>query len=125
MKRPEIKFTRRNALLAGGGVAALAAVGIGGRMLLRKRYAPSPYDDLLGLLDNRDAAAQIGETVLAEVEEFEPKGLADQLRARIAGRPLATVLAEDATEGRIVEGSGWVLPETFGLICALAAKAAA
>lgn len=125
MKLSDLKLTRRNAMLAGGGVVALAAAGVGGRMLLRKRYAPSPYDDLLDLVEDRDAAAQIGETVLAEVEEFEPKALADQLRGRIAGRPLATVLAEDASEGRIVEGSGWVLPETLGLICALAAKAAA
>lgn len=120
-----MKITRRRALIAGGGIVAVAAAGVGGRMLLRKRYAPSPYDDLLDLLEDRDAAAQIGETVLAEVEEFEPKTLADELRTRIAKRPLAVVMAEDATEGRVVEGGGWVLPETLGLLCALAAKAAA
>lgn len=125
MKRPEIKFTRRNAIMIGGGIVATAAVGGGARMLLRKRYAPSPYDDLLNLLDDRDAAAQIGETVLAEVEEFEPKALADQLRTRIAKRPLGMVSAEDALEGRTVEAGGWVLPETLAMICALAAKAAA
>jgi hypothetical protein len=120
-----MKITRRNALIAGGvGVTAIAA-GVSGRMLLRKRYAPSPYDDLLALVEDRDAAAQIGETVLAEVEEFEPKILADELRARIAKRPLAVVMTEDASEGRVVEGGGWVLPETLGLLCALAAKAAA
>ena len=120
-----MKITRRHALIAGGGVVVVAAAGVGGRLLLRKRYAPSPYDDLLGLLEDRDAAAQIGETVLAEVEDFEPKTLADELRARIANRPLAAVTAEDANEGRVVEGGGWVLPETLGLLCALAAKAAA
>jgi hypothetical protein len=121
----KLKITRRDAVLAGGGVVALAAAGIGGRLLLRKRYAPSPYDDLLGLLEDRDAAAQIGETVLAEIEEFEPQVLADELRTRIAGRPLAKVTAEDAHEARVVEAGGWVLPETLGLLCALAAKAAA
>jgi hypothetical protein len=120
-----MKITRRHALVAGGGVVVVAAAGVGGRMLLRKRYAPSPYDDLLALLEDRDAAAQIGETVLAEVEEFEPKVLANELRTRIAKRPLAVVMAEDANEGRVVEGGGWVLPETLGLLCALAAKAAA
>jgi hypothetical protein len=120
-----IEITRRNALIAGGGVAGLVVIGVGGRLLLRKRYAPSPYDDLLDLLDDRDAAAQIGETVLAEVEDFDPKALADQMRARVAKRRLAAVTAEDASEGRVVEGGGWVLPETLGLICALAAKAAA
>lgn len=121
----KLEITRRNALIAGGGVAVVAAAGVGGRLLLRKRYAPSPYDDLLEQLDDRNAAAQIGETVLAEVETFDPHEMADQLRARIAKRPLAAVTAEDAREGRVVEAGGWVLPETLGLICALAAKAAA
>ena len=120
-----IKFTRRNVLIAGGGAAAVAGLGAGARLLLRKRYAPSPYDDLLSLLDDRDADAQIGETVLAEVDDFEPQATADDLRARLAKRPLAAALAEDAAQNRLVEASGWVLPETLGLLCALAAKAAA
>jgi hypothetical protein len=120
-----VKITRRNALLAGGGAAAILAAGLGGRFLLRKRHAPSPYDDLLSLLDDRDADAQIGETVLAEVEEFEPKAMADELRTRLGGRPLAAVLVEDTVQNRVVEAGGWVLPETLGLLCALAAKAAA
>jgi hypothetical protein len=120
-----MKITRRNALMAGGGAAVVVAAGVGGRLVLRKRYAPSPYDDLLALLENRDAAAQIGETVLANIETFEPSAAAAQLRQRIAGRPLAAVTTEDAAQGRIVEAGGWVLPETLGLICALAAKAAA
>ncbi len=120
-----MKISRRNALIAGGGAAAVIAAGVGGRLLLRKRYAPSPYDDLLALLEDRDAAAQIGETVLAEVDEFEPTAMAEQLRKHIAGRPLSVVTAEDAADARIVEGGGWVLPETLALICALAAKAEA
>lgn len=121
----KLKITRRNALIAGGGVAVVAAAGVGGRLILRKRYAPSPYDDLLEQLEDRDAAAQIGETVLAEVEEFDPREMADQLRARIGKRSLATAIEEDATTGRLVEAGGWVMPETLGLICALAAKSAA
>ncbi len=120
-----MKITRRNAIIAGGGVAAAAVAGIGGRLLLRKRYAPSPYDDLLALLDDRDADAQIGEAVLAEVDEFDPSALADDLRNRIAKRRLSIVVIEDASEDRLVEAHGWVLPETLGLLCVLAAKAAA
>ena len=120
-----MKLSRREALIAGGGAAVLVAAGVGGRFLLRKRHAPSPYDDLLALLDDRDADAQIGETVLAEVEEFDPKAVADDLRARIGIRPLSKVLADDTAEGRVVEAGGWVLPETLGLLCALAAKAEA
>jgi hypothetical protein len=118
-------LTRRQTLTLGGGAVAAIGIGVAARLLLRKRYAPSPYDDLLALLDDRDAAAQIGETVLAKVRDFEPIALANSLRARIKGRSLAIVTTEDATLGRIVEASGWVLPETLGLICVLAAKAAA
>jgi len=117
-------LTRRQTLVLGGGAVAVIGGGVAARLLLRKRYAPSPYDDLLALLDDRDAAAQIGETVLADVKDFEPIAQAIALRARIKARPFATVTAEDAVQGRIIEASGWVLPETLGLICALAAKAA-
>jgi len=120
-----MKISRRDAIIAGGSAVVLVGAGVGAQFLLRKRHAPSPYDDLLDLLADRDADAQIGETVLAEVEEFDPKTMADDLRTRIAKRPLAAVLAEDVADGRVVEASGWVLPETLGLLCAMAAKAEA
>jgi hypothetical protein len=118
-------LTRRNILIGAGGAVVLAAAAFEGRRLLRKRYAPSPYDDLLALLDNRDANAQIGEAVLAEIDDFDAKLVADELRERIAKRPLAQVMSEDASEGRVQEAGGWVMPETLALLCALAAKAAA
>ncbi len=118
-------LSRRQTLLLGGGLVVVAGGGVGARFLLRKRYAPSAYDDLLVQLDDRDAAAQIGETVLASVEDFEPATMAARLRQRIARRPLSVVSVEDAGAARLVEAGGWVLPETLGLICALAAKAAA
>ena len=120
-----MKLSRRDTFIAAGGGVALIAAGVTGHFLLRKRHGPTPYDDLLALLDDRDAAAQMGETVLAEVEEFDPKTLSDDLRTRIGKRPLAAVLAEDVADGRVVEAGGWVLPETLGLLCALAAKAEA
>jgi hypothetical protein len=118
------KLSRRQTLYLGGSAAVLVAGGVGGRLLLRKRYAPTPYDDLIALVHDRDAAAQIGETVLAQVDDFEPVAMAVDLRTRIAGRPLGAVLTEDAGDEKLVEAGGWVLPETLGLICALAAKAA-
>jgi hypothetical protein len=119
------RLTRRQTLWLGGSVVVVAGGGVGARLLLRKRFAPTPYDDLIALVEDRDGAAQIGETVLAEVEDFDPKTMAADLRTRIAGRPLAAVIAEDASDRRIAEGGGWVLPETLALICALAAKASA
>lgn len=116
-------ITRRNVMIGAGGAAVAAAGVVGGRHLLKKRYAPSPYDDLLVLLDNRDAAAQIGETVLADMDDFDPAAVAEDLRDRLKGRKLADTMAADASEDRLVEAGGWVLPETFGLLCALAAKA--
>jgi hypothetical protein len=47
------------------------------------------------------------------------------MRERIAKRPLAQVMIEDISEGRVQEAGGWVMPETLALLCALAAKAAA
>jgi len=117
--------TRRQMLMLGGSVVVAVGAGAGARFLLRKRYAPSPYDDLLASLDDRDAAAQIGETVLAEVDDFEPDAAAAKLRQHITGRSFGVVMVEDASGSRLLEAGGWVLPETLGLICALAAKAAA
>jgi hypothetical protein len=118
-------LTRRNILIGAGGAVVLAAVGFEGRRLLRKRYAPSPYDDLLALLDDRDADAQIGEAVLADSDDFDAKTAADELRGQIGKRPLAQVMSEDVSEGRLLEAGGWVMPETLALLCALAAKAEA
>ena len=118
-------FTRRNIVIGAGGAALLAAAAFEGSRLLRKRYAPSPYDDLLALLDDRDADAQIGEAVLADIDDFDAKTVADELRQRIAKRPLAQVMSEDVGEQRVAEAGGWVMPETLALLCALAAKAAA
>ena len=118
-------LTRRNILIGAGGVVVLAAAGFEGRRLFRKRYAPSPYDDLLALLDDRDADAQIGEAVLADIDDFDANLVADEVREGIAKRPLAQVLIEDISEGRLLEAGGWVMPETLALLCTLAAKAAA
>ncbi len=118
-------FTRRRILIGAGGVVVVAAAVFEGSRLLRKRYAPSPYDDLLALLDDRDADAQIGEAVLSDIDDFDPKETSADVRERIGKRPLAQVMMEDAKEGRLLEANGWVIPETLALLCALAAKAAA
>ena len=117
-------FTRRRIMIAGGGVAVVA-VGLGGRYLLHKRYAPSPYDDLLSRLDDRDADAQIGEAVLANIDDFDAKTVSANVRARLQHNSLAQIVSSDAVQGHLVEAKGWVIPETLGQLCALAAKAAA
>jgi hypothetical protein len=111
-------------VLAIAGMGGLTGAVLSGRALLRKRYAPTPYDDLLALTKDRDAAAQIGETVLAHIEPFEPEDTAAALRSHMRGRALAEVAVEDAKAAEVVEAGGWVLPKSVAVICALAAKAA-
>jgi len=118
-------LTRRNIVIGAGSAVVLAAAAFEGSRLLRKRHAPTSYDDLLSRLDNRDADAQIGEAVLANIDDFNVKTVAADARARLEHNTLAQVASRDAVEGRLVEAGGWVVPETLGLLCALAAKAAA
>jgi hypothetical protein len=118
-------LTRRNIVIGAGSAVVLAAAAFEGSHLLRKRHAPTSYDDLLSRLDNRDADAQIGEAVLANIDDFNVKTVAADARARLQSKTLAQVVSEDAREGRLLEAGGWVIPETLGLLCALAAKAAA
>jgi hypothetical protein len=116
-------FTRRNILIGAGGAAVAAGAGYEVSRLLRKHYAPSPYDDLLALLDEREAAARIGSAV--ELGDYDVKTAAAYLRVRLKDSTLSAAMAQDAADGRLVEAHGWVLPETLGLLCALAAKAKA
>lgn len=120
-----MKLSRRHILIGAGGVAVVAGAGFTASRLLRKRYAPSPYDDLLALLDNRDGDAMIGETVLAGKPGFDAAAVADKLRQKLKQSSLADLAAKEAAEGHILEGHGWVLPESVAELCALAAKAAA
>ena len=117
-------LTRRNVVIGAGGAVVLAAAAYEGVHLLRRRHAPSSYDDLLALLDNRDAGAEIGEAVLGEIDDFDAKTVAAELRTRLARKPVAEVMLGDVRDGRVSEARGWVLPETLAMLCALAAKAA-
>lgn len=118
-------ITRRNALIGAGVAVAVVGGGYEATRLFSKRHAPSPYDDLLAKIGDRDAGAQIGEAVLADFREFDAKTTAAGLRAKLSKNDLATVVQQDAAAGRLLEAKGWVLPETLGLLCALAAKTAA
>lgn len=76
-------LTRRNVVIGAGGAVLLTAAAYEGVHLLRKRHPPSPYDDLLHRLDNRDADAPLGEAVLADIDDFDAKLAAAKLRARL------------------------------------------
>lgn len=115
--------TRRN-VIAGASLAVLAGAGLGyeGWRHFAKHYPPTPYDDLLSLLPDREPAKQVGRAFLAADSGFVPARAAGALRRRITGRPLSTVLQDELAQGDIIEAGHWLLPQTLVGLCALAAK---
>jgi hypothetical protein len=116
--------TSRRLLL--GAVAALAGTAVALRQvpgLLRLWRKPTPYDDILARLDDRDAATELGRRTFASMRNFGAGPAALLLRSRLKGRTLANLLRSELSRSRTVEVGGWVLPESLVLICALAARA--
>ncbi len=113
---------RRRDIVA-GVVAAGAALSAG---LYRftdmfvKHYPPTPYDDVLGVLADREQAARIGAFVSATPQ---PQALAARLRAVLKPAGLAGAVKADLAADRLVEVDGWLLPQSVALLSALAAKA--
>jgi len=119
----ESRISRRT-VVAGGGVAAtLFAVALGLTLpkLFGRRYAPTPYDDLLAQLVDRDEAARVGAAVRIAEPGFNAKAVARELRQRFEQRNLAEVSDADIREGRLAEVNGWVLPESLAQLCTFAA----
>lgn len=112
-------------MVAGGGIAAAlgaTALGLTLPRWLRRRYAPTPYDDLLNRLVDRDAAARVGQVVREVVPSIDDRKIARGLRQRFEQRDLAEVMDADSAEGRLAEAGGWVMPKSLAELCALAAS---
>jgi hypothetical protein len=107
-------------VVAAGVAAALAGMF---RFLhpFSRRYPPTPYDDLLGQLTDRETAARLGKTVLADMPGFDLKAAAAELRA--GPHSLADAVAMDTRNDRLANVDGWLLPQSLALLCAVAAKA--
>jgi len=106
----------------GGVVAAGAAVAAGIYRftdLFVKHYPPTPYDDLLGQLTDREQAARLGAKAPLT---SDTQSQAARLRASLQGRDLPTATNADIAAGRLVEVDGWLVPQTLAELCALAAK---
>jgi len=115
----------RRAMLLGGAAAAVLAVAGGAYeswRLLGKHYPPTPYDDLLTRLENREAAKRVGEAFLKEHTNFTPAKAAAALRTEIAQRSLADALRHEIAEGKLTEAAHWVIPQTLAGLCALTAS---
>jgi hypothetical protein len=127
-------FSRRSVAI-GGGIALTLGLGALGVSVPRwlHRYRPSPYDDLLAQLVDRDSAASVGAAALAGHAFASVSGLgstvsaahlATELRHRLERRSLAEVTDSYLAQGKLSEVKGWVLPETLVVLGALAAQAA-
>ena len=110
-----------------GVVAAGVAAALAGtfRFLhpFSRRYPPTPYDDLLGQLTDRETAARLGTTMLAGIPGFDLKAMAAKLRARLGARGIGEAVQADASADALRDVGGWIVPETLALLCAVAAKA--
>ena len=93
--------------------------------LIVKHYPPTPYDDLLDKLADREQAAKFGKTVPqhlhGDIVESNDD-FAREARRRLAGRDLRFVTEQDAANGDVVEIEGWVVPATIALLATLAAR---
>ena len=115
----------RRTMVAGGGIAAAlgaTALGLTLPKWLGRRYGPTPYDDLLAALVDRDAAVQIGTIARASLPTFSARAAARELRQRFEQRNLAEVIDADIKQGRLAEVGGWVLPDSLAQLCTLAAE---
>jgi hypothetical protein len=117
-RRPLLKGLTGAAALAIAGVAVVEAP-----KLTASHHPPSPYDDLITQLPDRDSAVRIGAAYLSGHRMFDATGAATNLRRQLASHSFAAVLENDLGDAHMAEAHGWVLPDTLLALCALAAKA--
>jgi len=111
---------RRNLLASVAAVGAAAAAGLYRFTdIFVKHYPPTPYDDLLVQLEDRQQASRLGAKLTGAPDAG---ALAAQLRGGLKPHSLKAVAEADAAAGRVMEVDGWVLPKTLALLSALASK---
>lgn len=118
------KRLSRRTMVLGGGVAATlfaAAFGLTLPRLFSRHYAPTPYDDLLAALVDREQATRLGAVAYAAEPAFNARAAARELRQRLERRTLTEVIDADIRESRVAEIGGWVVPESLAQLCLLTA----
>jgi hypothetical protein len=115
---------RRALLLGSGAVLATAAGGVAAwkLRLFKPHYPPTPYDDVLRRLDDREWARKFGAQALKTMPDFAPDEAAARLRALLGSSSLESAALGDAQAGRLVEAANWLVPESVALIAALSAR---
>lgn len=113
-------MTRRGVLAGMFAVIVAAAGGAAWKLrLFGKHYPPTPYDDLLSQIDDREPAILFGRTARKSLPGASQ--LAAQLRRD--GRTLSVRATAEPAEAQIAEVAGWVVPQSVALFAALAAQA--
>ena len=111
---------RRRTLIGGLTVALVAAGGAAWKLrLFGKHYPPTPYDDLLAQIEDREPAIVLGGVARKSLPDAG--ALAAQLRRD--GRTLSVRAQAEPGEAQIVEVAGWIVPQSVALYAALAAQA--
>lgn len=114
-----MRITRRGLSLGAAALAAAGAGALGYGRIFAKHYAPTPYDDLLHQIVDREPAALLGKAA-AQIPGQDVATLAAKLRQ--PGFALKDRARNDAGAGRVMEAGGWVVPETVAFYSALAAQ---
>ena len=112
---------KRRTLIAGVAAAGTAVAAGLYRFtdLFVKHYPPTPYDDLLVQLIDRQQASRLGAKLAGAPDAAH---LAAQLRVSLKPGNLGAAAEADVAAGRVMEVDGWVLPKTVALLSALASK---
>lgn len=119
-QNPQAGLGRRTIIAAIGTAGAAIAAGLYRFTdLFVKHYAPTPYDDLLTRLIDREEAIRLGARV-TDVAGVPQQ--AAELRSALGGRDLASVVQADIAAGRLMDVDGWLVPQTLAQLSALAAK---
>jgi hypothetical protein len=115
---------RRMLLLGSGAVLATAAGGAFAwkLRLFGPHYPPTPYDDVLNRLDDREWMRRFGVQAMKTMPEASADAAAARLRTLLGSGTLQQAALRDAEQGRLAEAAGWLVPESVALMAALAAS---
>ena len=116
---PQAGPSRRGVIAGVLGIGAAVAAGLYRFTdLFVKHYPPTPYDDVLAQVVDREHAAQLGRKVAG----FDVESGATALRKQLAGTTLEAAALSDLAANRMTEIDGWLVPQVVARISALAAK---
>jgi len=116
----------RRPLLA--GLVGVLGLGIAGGLLYEvprlahRRYPRTKFDDLLSQLDDRDSAAKLGATYIAQEPGFDAGAAAVALRHGPGNGSLPRAIDADIAQAHLASVHGWLVPESLALVAGIAAK---